>query len=74
MRTLYALKVDIVPEGSVIPLVSHVFYGDSAEQVDDALTGHLGHDVFLSECHATGTFDGSRFNIVKRLVKKEIEK
>lgn len=47
---LFGLMVDIVEEGEEIPIVRHVFFGRSEEEVSGKLARHIDQDRFLSEC------------------------
>ena len=50
----WSLRVDILPKGTAIPILSHVFFGATKESVNDSLLAHAKDDAFLESAYRTG--------------------
>lgn len=46
---LYGLMVDVMDEEDPIPIVRHVFFGRSEEEVSGKFARHVERDQFLSD-------------------------
>lgn len=52
------LTIDTFEDGSTVPVLTHVFYGASAADVQAVLNAHLHTDSFFKAAMTTGRFRG----------------
>lgn len=71
---LWILRVDVLPRGRTIPLLSHVFFGETRQQVDFSFHEHMKDDSFLREAyvasHSKGTIRGMEIEVVTKYETK----
>lgn len=52
---LWSLRVDVLPKGQRVPILSHVFFGPTKESVNESLVAHMKDDGFLESAYRTGS-------------------
>lgn len=57
------LQIDIYEDANPNPVLSHVFYGKTATEINKIVQAHMQYDQFFNAAMTTGTFKGMRLTV-----------
>lgn len=63
------LIIDTFENGDTQPVLSHVFYGKTANDIGQVVAAHMQTDPFFKAAMTTGRFRGMVLSTKKRWVK-----
>lgn len=58
MQVMWQLQVDVFGEDSPYPILRHVFFGESKDELDEDFKAHIQNDKFLRESVQHKSFRG----------------
>lgn len=70
----WSLRVDVLPKGDRMPILSHVFFSNTRDGARDCLIGHLGDDAFLSSAYHSGQVAGIPMDVTIRYTHHKKDK
>lgn len=63
---MYELLINIYEDQDKVPVLGHVFYGDTKEEIDGVIKAHMGTDSFFKAAMEGKKFKGMTLRIEKR--------
>lgn len=63
------LIIDTYENADAMPVLTHVFHGDTAAEIQQVVNAHLQTDAFFKASMTTGKFQGIKLTNKQRWIK-----